>query len=160
MLSDHCLSCLSVTLVYCGQTVGWIRMPLGVEVGLSTGDIVLDGSPASPERGSATSPRFSANVYCNQTARWIKMPLGAEVGLGPGLIVLDGDRAPPKEAQQPTPLIFGTCLLWPNGRLSQQLLSSCPHCTVCNGYWQWSAGRVVPSLSGPVVEEVRLKSSA
>jgi len=27
-----CLSvclCMSVTLVYCGQTVGWIRMPLG-----------------------------------------------------------------------------------------------------------------------------------
>jgi len=23
------LSVLSVTLVYCGQTVGWIRMPLG-----------------------------------------------------------------------------------------------------------------------------------
>ena len=26
--------CLSVTLVYCGQTVGWIKMPLGTEVGL------------------------------------------------------------------------------------------------------------------------------
>jgi len=25
MLSDRCLSCLSVTLVYCGQTVGWIK---------------------------------------------------------------------------------------------------------------------------------------
>ena len=28
------LSCLSVTSVYCRQTVGWIRMPLAVEVGL------------------------------------------------------------------------------------------------------------------------------
>jgi len=28
------LSFLSVTLVYCGQMVGWIRMPLDVEVGL------------------------------------------------------------------------------------------------------------------------------
>ena len=26
------LSVLSVTLVYCGQTVGWIKMPLGTEV--------------------------------------------------------------------------------------------------------------------------------
>jgi len=34
------LSCLSVT-VYCGQIVGWIKMPLGTEVGLSPGDIVL-----------------------------------------------------------------------------------------------------------------------
>jgi len=30
-----CLSvCLSVTLVYCGQTVGWIKMKLDMEVGL------------------------------------------------------------------------------------------------------------------------------
>jgi len=51
------------------------------------------------------------------------MPLGTEVGLGPGDTVLDGDPAPPKWAQQ-TPL-FGPCLLWPNGRPSQLLLSSC-----------------------------------
>jgi len=41
-------------LVYCGQTVGWIRMPLGTEVGLGPGDIVLDGDPAPPmKRGTA-----------------------------------------------------------------------------------------------------------
>jgi len=51
MLSDRCLSqtvCLSVTLVYCGQTVGWIKMKLGVQVGLGPGHIVLDGDPAPP----------------------------------------------------------------------------------------------------------------
>jgi len=37
-----CLFCLSVTLVYCGQTVGWIKMPLGTKVGLGPGHIVLD----------------------------------------------------------------------------------------------------------------------
>jgi len=42
------LSSLSVTLVYCGQTVGWIKMKLGVEVGLDPGHIVLDGDPAPP----------------------------------------------------------------------------------------------------------------
>jgi len=31
--------------VYCGQMAGWIRIPLGTEVGLSSGDIVLDGDP-------------------------------------------------------------------------------------------------------------------
>ena len=36
--------CLSVTLVYCGQTVGWIKMPFGKKVGLGQGDIMLDGS--------------------------------------------------------------------------------------------------------------------
>ena len=39
---------LSVTLVYYGQTVGWIKMKLGTEVGLGPGNIVLDGDPASP----------------------------------------------------------------------------------------------------------------
>ena len=28
--------------VYCGQTAGWIKMPLGTKVGLSPGDCVLD----------------------------------------------------------------------------------------------------------------------
>jgi len=34
--------------VYCGQTSVCIRMPLGTEVGVSLGDIVLDGYPAGP----------------------------------------------------------------------------------------------------------------
>jgi len=34
-------------------------MPLGTEVGLSTGDIVLDGDPAHPtETGTAAPPTF------------------------------------------------------------------------------------------------------
>ena len=42
----------------CGQTVTWIKIPLGTEVGLSPGDIVLDGDPAPPtERGTA-APTF------------------------------------------------------------------------------------------------------
>jgi len=47
--------CLSVTFVYCGQTVGWIRMPLGMEVGLGPGHIVLDGNPTAlpPDWGTA-----------------------------------------------------------------------------------------------------------
>jgi len=65
------------------------------------------------------------HVYCGQTAKWITVPLGVEVGLGPGDIVLCGDPAllPQKGAQQ-LPL-FGPCPLWPNGRPSQQLPSSC-----------------------------------
>jgi len=51
------------------------------------------------------------------------MKLGMRVGIGPGHIVLHGDPGPlPKGAQ---PAIFGPCLLWPNGRPSQLLLSSC-----------------------------------
>jgi len=33
---------------YCRQTAGCVKMPLGMEVGLSPGDFVLDGDPASP----------------------------------------------------------------------------------------------------------------
>ena len=43
--------------VYCCQTAGWIKMPLGsTEVGLDPGHIVLDGDPAPPKRGIA--PNF------------------------------------------------------------------------------------------------------
>jgi len=56
-----------MTLVYCGHTVGWIRIPLGTEVGRGQGDIVFDG-PSYPERGTAALvPHFSAHVYCGQT---------------------------------------------------------------------------------------------
>ena len=59
MLSDRCLSvcpvlsCLTVVLVYCGQTVGWIKMKLCTEVGPCPGHIVLDGDPAPTKRGRA-----------------------------------------------------------------------------------------------------------
>jgi len=60
MLSDHCpvcLSFLSVTLVYCGQTGGRIKVKLGMEVGLGPSHIVLDGDPAPlPQKGH--SPQF------------------------------------------------------------------------------------------------------
>jgi len=91
-----CLSCLSVTLVYYGQTVEWIKMKLGMEVGLGPGHILSDGDPAPPPP-KGHSPQFSAHVCCGQTAGWIKMPLGREVGLGPDDIVLDGDPAPPPQ---------------------------------------------------------------
>ena len=34
--------------VYCGQTAEWTKVPLGMEVGLGPGHIVLDGDPAPP----------------------------------------------------------------------------------------------------------------
>ena len=46
-----CLSvCLYVTLVYCGQTVGWIKTKLGMEIGLGPGHVLLDGDPAPPPK--------------------------------------------------------------------------------------------------------------
>ena len=77
----------------CGQTAGWIKVPLSTEVGLGPGYIVFDADPAAPRRGTAPI-QFSAHVRCGQTTGWIKMPFGREVGLDPGDIVLDGDPAP------------------------------------------------------------------
>jgi len=67
-------------------------MPLGMEVGLGPGHIVLDGDPA-PAPNGPSRPIFFAHVCCGQMAGWIKMPLGTEVCLDPGNIVLDGDLA-------------------------------------------------------------------
>jgi len=46
MLSDRCLSCLSVTFVHCGQMLGRMKVKLCVQIGLGPGHIVLDGDPA------------------------------------------------------------------------------------------------------------------
>ena len=58
--------------VYCGQTAGWIKMTVGMEVGLGPGHIVLDGEPAPlPKRGQSPAPIFgpfllSPNGFMNQ----------------------------------------------------------------------------------------------
>jgi len=70
-----------------------------MEVGLGSGDIVLDGT--EPLQKGHSPPQFSAHVYCGQTARCISIPLGMEVGLGQGDIVLDGNPAPPKRDTAP-----------------------------------------------------------
>ena len=42
--------------ICCGQMAAWIKMPLGMELGLSPGNFVLDGDPTSPST-------FSSHVY-------------------------------------------------------------------------------------------------
>jgi len=100
---------------------GWIKMPLGTEVGLGPGNFVFDRDPAPlPKKGAEPPPQFMVHVHFGQTAAWIKTELGTEVGLGPGHIVLDGNPAPsPKRGQSPLPRIFGPFLLWPNGLMHQ-----------------------------------------
>ena len=53
------------THVYCGQTAGWIRIPLGTEVSFGLRDIVLDGDRVPPSL-KGHSPHFSANVRRGQ----------------------------------------------------------------------------------------------
>jgi len=62
-----CLSCLSVIFVHCGQTVGRIKMELGLQVGLDPGHIVLDGDTSPlPQRGGA--PNF---LPISVAAKWL-----------------------------------------------------------------------------------------
>ena len=59
-----CPVCLPVTLVYCDQTDGWIKMKLGTEIGLSPGHNVLDGHPApSSQKGHSPSPIFGPYMW-------------------------------------------------------------------------------------------------
>ena len=77
-----------------------MKLVLGMEVGLSPDDFVLDRDLVpSPKGGRAPSPIFSPFPLC-QTTGWIKMALGMEVGLSPVHIVLDGDTPPPKKRGQ------------------------------------------------------------
>jgi len=36
--------------IRCGQTAGWTKIPLGMQVGLGPGDFVFDGYPATPRK--------------------------------------------------------------------------------------------------------------
>jgi len=73
--------------VCCSQTAGWIKMPLGMEIGLS-----LDGDPVPLQQGGHSLPIFGAcllwpNGWMDQDATWY----GGR--LRPRLLVLDGDPA-------------------------------------------------------------------
>jgi len=96
---------------------GWIKMPLGREVGLSPRDIVLDGDPAPlSERPPIFGPCL---LWPNgQTAGWIKMLLGRQAGLSQSDIVLAGDPAPPPQNGSRAPN-FRPCLLWPDCWMDQ-----------------------------------------
>ena len=65
-----CLSCLSVcpvlsvTFVHCGQTVGRIKMKLGMQVGLGPGHIVLGADPAP------LSPLLQPNGWMDEAGTW------------------------------------------------------------------------------------------
>jgi len=44
--------------VCCGQTAGWIKMPLGTEVGLGPGDVVLDMGTPLPQKWGTATPHY------------------------------------------------------------------------------------------------------
>ena len=135
--------------MYCGQTVGWIKMALGMEVGLGPGHIVLDGDPAPPQKKGGTEPHhFSAHVCCGQTAGWIKMPLSRP---HPRPHCVRWGPRSPQRGTAPHP-IFGPCLLWPTGWIDQDTTwyegspRSRPHCVRWEPSSPKKGGTVVPTF--------------
>ena len=92
-------------------------MPLGIAVGLSPGDFVLDGDPApSPKSGGAPNFRRTSIVPNGCMDQDI-----TGYGGRPRLRRLCVRWAPSYHqniAHPPHP-IFGPCVLWPNGRMDQ-----------------------------------------
>jgi len=100
--------------MHCGQTVGQIKMKLGMQLGLGPGHIVLDGDPAAlPQR--AQPPIFGPyllrpNGCMDQDA--------TSYGARP-LCVRWGPRSPsPKRGQSPTHN-FWPMFIGPNGWIDQ-----------------------------------------
>jgi len=62
--------------VHCGEMAGWIKMPLGVEVGFGPSDFVLDGDTAPPPQKKGTWPPIFGpcllwpNGWMDQDATW------------------------------------------------------------------------------------------
>jgi len=73
---------------------GWIKIPLGMEVGLGPGHIVLDGTQLPLPKKGAEPPIFGPFLLWPNGCIYQDI-IGTEVGLSLGDIVLDGDSAPP-----------------------------------------------------------------
>jgi len=95
-----------------GKRLAWIKMPLGMVLGIGPGDFMLDGKPCSPYKGG--TPQLSAHVYLwpngwmDQDATWYggrPRPRRHCVRWGP---------APPKGYSHQFRLI-PIVDLWPNG---------------------------------------------
>ena len=124
--------------VCCGQIAGWIKMPLGVEVGLIPGDFMLDGDQAPlPKRGRSPLPNFRPMSIVAKRLDGSRFhfayggTLSMVVGLGPGHIVLDGDpcSSPPLQKRQSPPF-------WPIFIVRKRLDAS-----RCHLVWRYASAK-------------------
>jgi len=70
--------------VCCGQTAGWITIPLGMEVHLGPADIVLGGDPAPPPAERGTAPR----TFCPMSIVAKRSPISASAELLETIVVI------------------------------------------------------------------------
>jgi len=119
MLSDRCLSIclsvclsvlpllsvLSVTLVYCGQTIGWIKMKFGMHIDLDPGHTVFDGIQLPLPKGAEPRPNFWP---ISVVVKWLDGSRCHLVGRSVSALakLLDGDPSPPLPKNGTEPLNF------------------------------------------------------
>ena len=108
--------------VRCGQTAGWTKMPLGMEVGIGPAEI---GFQLPPQTGH--SPQFPAHVYCSQTAGWMGTLLGTKVDLagGQNTLCYTGTQLPHEKGTADPPPFLLAHVHCGHDRQSQLLLGSC-----------------------------------
>jgi len=129
-VKGHCSPQFSSN-VCCGQTTGWTKMALGMEVGLGPGDFVFDRDPATPRtEGTPTTSQFLAicllwpNGWMDEDATWY----GSRPRPRPHCI-----RRSPSSAGKghSSPHLFGPCLLWPRSPISATAELLLRHGVVC-----------------------------
>ena len=82
MLSDRCLSVLSVCNVRALWPNGWTDQYQTWQAGRPRPwPHCVRWEPSSPSPKGHSPSQFSAHICCGQMAAWIKMPLGMQVGL-------------------------------------------------------------------------------
>ena len=86
---------------FCGQKAGCIKMSLGMKVGLSLGDFVLDEDPAPLPKKEAEPPIFGPcllwpNGWMDQDGTWRKNRPQPKQSLSPGDCVRWG-LSPPSQ---------------------------------------------------------------
>jgi len=100
-----------MTLGYCGQKFGWIKMKLDTVVALGPGHIVRRG-PSSPKRH--TAPNFRPMSVVAKRLDGLRCHLLVQATL-----CYMGTQLPPKKGGTDLSPIIGPCLLWPNGWMHQ-----------------------------------------
>ena len=109
--------------VCCCQTSGWIKMPLGMEVGFSPGHTVLDADPAPLPLKRGTAPTFRPMFIVVKRLDGSRCHLVRRKGSAQATLCYMGIQLHPIRGTASP--IFGLCPLWPNGRPSDLLLSTC-----------------------------------
>jgi len=108
------------THVRCGQTAGWTKMPLGMKVGRSPGDVVLDGDLAAPLKGAHPSVfgpcLLWPNGWMDEDATWY----GSKPRPRPHCVIWRPSS--PSTAHHSSPALFSAHVYC--GRPCQLLLSS------------------------------------